>query len=159
MNGWEIIRQTFATLWAHKLRSFLTMFGIIWGIASVIILVGLGRGFSAQQKANMKTLGTDLMIIWGGRTSEQAGGFAAGRTIDLTMDDARIIREQCPRIKGVSPEIRKPVSEVSAFNQASRPVRGVWPEYQGFRSLEVAQGRLMAEDDERDARRVVVLGD
>ena len=159
MNGWEIIRQTFATLWAHKLRSFLTMFGIIWGIASVIILVGLGRGFSEQQKKQMKTLGTDLMIIWGGRTSEQAGGFAAGREIDLTMDDARIIREQCPRIKGVSPEIRKAVSEVSAFNQALRPVRGVWPEYQDFRSLEVAQGRLMADADERDGRRVVLLGD
>src|SRR5689334_12546880 len=102
MNLAEIIRQTFATLRAHKLRSFLTMFGIIWGIASVILLVGLGRGFSHDQETRMKTLGTDLIIIWGGRTSEQAGGYAAGREIQLTMEDAEVIKKQCPKIKAVS---------------------------------------------------------
>jgi putative ABC transport system permease protein len=158
MNLLEVVRQTFSTLRAHKLRSFLTMFGIIWGIASVIVLVGLGRGFSRDQRNRMKTLGTDLIIIWGGRTSEQAGGYAAGRQIDLTIDDAEVIKEQCPKIKAVSPEIRKPVSEVSAYNSAARPVRGVWPEYQDFRSLNLEQGRLMNDDDEAQARRVVVLG-
>src|SRR5215472_13752625 len=125
MNVLDILRQTLSTFRAHKMRSFLTMFGIIWGIASVIILVGLGRGFSKDQRDHMRTLGTDLMIIWGGRTSEQAGGYAAGREINLTMDDAQIIRQQCPRIKAVSPEIRRIVSETSPYNQASRPVRGV----------------------------------
>jgi ABC-type antimicrobial peptide transport system permease subunit len=61
---------------AHKLRSFLTMFGIIWGITSVILLVGLGKGFSRDQKERLKTIGVDLAIVWGGRTSEQAGGYA-----------------------------------------------------------------------------------
>ena len=80
MNLREIAKQTLATLRAHKMRSFLTMFGIVWGIASVIILVGLGMGFSKDQKKRMETLGKDLVIIWGGRTSAQAGGLAAGRT-------------------------------------------------------------------------------
>ena len=62
MNLWDTIRQTLGAIFAHKMRSFLTMFGIIWGISSVILLVGFGRGFSAQQKANMKSLGTDLVI-------------------------------------------------------------------------------------------------
>src|SRR5882724_13402419 len=99
MNLNELFRQTYTSITAHKMRSFLTMFGIIWGIASVILLVGFGRGFSAQQKANMKTLGTDIAIIWGGRTSDQAGGYAAGRTIQLIADDAIAIQKECPKIR------------------------------------------------------------
>src|SRR5271166_4522034 len=117
MNVFDILRQTLATLRAHKMRSFLTMFGIIWGIASVILLVGLGLGFSKDQKKRMETLGKDLVIIWGGRTSSQVGGLAAGRQVS-----------------------------------------GVWPAYQDFRSLLVSEGRLMTEEDEEEARRVVILG-
>src|SRR5438270_11193008 len=94
----EILRQALATFRAHKLRSFLTMFGIVWGIASVIILVGLGKGFSIDQRARMKTLGTDLVIVWGGRTSDQAGGYAAGREIRLSVNDASHIKQDCYRI-------------------------------------------------------------
>ncbi|HEV2113891.1 MAG TPA: ABC transporter permease [Terriglobales bacterium] len=158
MNLWEITRQTFATFRAHKLRSFLTMFGVIWGIASVIVLVGLGRGFSKDQQDRMRTLGTDLAVIWGGRTSEQAGGYAAGREVKLDVGDAEAIKAECPRIAAVSPELRRSVSEVSSFNQAARNVRGVWPEYQSFRSINVGEGRLMNEDDEAHAQRVVLLG-
>ena len=158
MNLWDTIRQTLGAIFAHKMRSFLTMFGIIWGISSVILLVGFGRGFSAQQKANMKSLGTDLVIIWGGRTSDQAGGYAAGRTIQLIADDAIAIQKECSKIRYVSPEVRRGVNEVSRFNQAARPVRGVWPIYQSFRSINVGVGRLMTDDDENESRRVVLLG-
>ncbi len=74
MNLTEILRQTISTFRSHKMRLFLTMFGIVWGISSVILLVGLGRGFSADQKRRMRTLGKDLVIVWGGRTSSQVGG-------------------------------------------------------------------------------------
>lgn len=158
MNLREIIRQTLGAIRAHKMRSFLTMFGIVWGITSVVLLVGLGRGFSRDQKERMKTLGLDLVIMWGGRTSTQAGGYAAGRRIRLNVEDARTIRRECYLIKTVSPEIIRPAQEVSAFNAANRPVRGVWPEYQRFRSLKPSEGRLMVDDDEAQARRVVVLG-
>src|SRR3954452_21835193 len=109
MNLLETLRETFATLRAHKLRSFLTMFGIIWGIASVILLVGLGRGFSKQQKEQLKTIGVDLAIIWGGRTSAQAGGYAAGRPIRLSVEDAELIKREAFLIKTVSPELRRSV--------------------------------------------------
>jgi putative ABC transport system permease protein len=158
MNLREVLRQTLGAIRAHKMRSFLTMFGIVWGIASVILLVGLGQGFSKDQKDRMKALGTDLAIIWGGRTSSQAGGYAAGREIRLSIDDVRRIKEECYLIKSVSPELRRNVPEVSHYNSANRAVRGVWPEFQRFRSLKVSEGRLMTEDDEREARRVVVLG-
>ncbi len=158
MSLYEVLRQTLATLRAHKLRSFLTMFGIVWGIASVILMVGLGKGFSRDQKERMKSLGTDLVIVWGGRTSMQAGGYAAGREIQLQVRDAHLIREECHRVKNVSPELRRAVFQVSEFNSANRPVRGVWPEFQNFRSLRPGEGRLINQEDERQARRVVLLG-
>jgi putative ABC transport system permease protein len=158
LNILEVMRQTASSIAAHKLRSFLTMFGIIWGITSVILLVGLGKGFSRDQKEHLKTIGVDLAIIWGGRTSEQAGGYAAGRPVRLSISDAYLIKQEAYLIKTVSPELRRSVTEVSRYNGASRPVRGVWPEYQRFRSLQVQEGRLMSDDDEKEGRRVVVLG-
>ena len=158
MNLLEILRQTVGTFRAHKMRSFLTMFGIIWGIASVIILVGLGKGFMVDQKEHMKTLGKDLVIVWGGRTSSQIGGLAAGREITLTIDDARLIRDECYYVKNVSPELRRTIPEVSQFNSANRGVVGMWPAYQDFRSLLLGEGRLITDDDERDGQRVIVLG-
>jgi len=154
----EIFRQAVATFRAHKLRTFLTMFGLVWGIASVIILVGLGRGFVVDQKKHMETLGKDLVIVWGGRTSTQVGGRAAGREIRLNVDDAELIRDECYLVKNVSPELRRNIPEVSQFNSANRGVVGMWPSYQDFRSLKVSEGRLITDDDERDGRRVLVLG-
>jgi len=154
----EIYRQAFATFRAHKMRTFLTMFGIVWGIASVILLVGLGRGFTVDQKKHMETLGKDLVIMWGGRTSSQIGGLAAGREITLLVDDARLIRDECYLVKTVSPELRRQVPEVSAFNSANRGVVGMWPSYQDFRSLKLDSGRLITDEDEREGQRVVVLG-
>ena len=158
MTFTEIFRQAFATFRAHKMRTFLTMFGIVWGIASVILLVGLGRGFTVDQKKHMETLGKDLVIVWGGRTSSQVGGLAAGREVTLVIDDARLIRDECYLVKNVSPEMRREIPEVSAFNSANRGVVGMWPAYQDFRSLKLESGRLITDEDEREARRVVVLG-
>src|SRR5580698_222748 len=154
----EILRQAFATFRAHKMRTFLTMFGIVWGIASVIILVGLGRGFSVDQKRHMQTLGKDLVIVWGGRTSAQAGGRAAGREIHLNVDDADLIRDECYLVHYVSPELRRTIPEVSQYNLANRGVVGMWPAYQNFRSLQISEGRLITDDDEHEGRRVLVLG-
>jgi putative ABC transport system permease protein len=158
MNLLEIMRQVFSTFRAHKMRSFLTMFGIIWGIASVIILVGLGTGFNRDQKERWKALGTDMLIMWGGRTSAQAGGLAAGREITLTIDDARLLKSEAYLAKRLSPELRANVPEVSAFNSANREVVGIWPEYQQIRSVEVGEGRLISERDEAQAQRVAILG-
>src|SRR6185369_1404984 len=92
------------------------------------------------------------------RTSAQVGGRAAGREIHLNVDDARLIRDECYLVKNVSPELRRSIPEVSQFNSASRGVVGMWPSYQDFRSLLLEEGRLITEDDEREGRRVVILG-
>ena len=154
----EILKQTLAALWETKLRSFLTMFGIVWGIVSVILLVGLGIGFSVQQHKQLQSIGTDIAILFGGRTAMPSGGYAAGRDVRMNIGDAIAIRDGAPLIKTVSPELRRTVTEVSQWNASSRPVRGVWPDYQRFRSLSVEQGRLMNADDEHNAARVVILG-
>jgi putative ABC transport system permease protein len=154
----EIFKQTLTALWENKLRSFLTMFGIVWGITSVIVLVGLGIGFNNDQKQRLHTIGTDIAIYFGGKTGAQAGGYAAGRDIRLTVGDAIAIQERATLVKTVSPELRRTVSEVSQWNASSRAVRGVWPEYQRFRSLEVEQGRLMSAQDEANGERVILLG-
>src|ERR1700683_4160500 len=146
MNLLEITRQTLATFEANKMRVFLTMFCILWGIASVILLVGLGRGFSVDQQKRMETLGKDLVIIWGGRTSSQVGGLAAGREITLTVDDARVIRDECYLVKNVSPELRRAIPQVSQFNSANREVVGMWPAFQTFRSLALGEGRLITRE-------------
>ncbi len=154
----EILHQTIAALWDNKLRSILTMFGIVWGITSVILLVGLGIGFNIQQKEQLKTIGTDIAIIFGGKTGMPSGGYAAGRDMRLTIDDVVAIQREASLVKNVSPELRRTVSEVSAWNASSRAVRGVWPEYQNFRSLKTEQGRLFTQADEDQARRVILLG-
>ena len=154
----EIFRQTLAALWENKLRSFLTMFGIVWGITSVILLVGLGIGFGIDQRDRLKSIGTDIAICFAGKTAMPSGGYAAGRNIRLNVDDAVAIQQLAPLVKTVSPELRRTVSEVSQWNAASRAVRGVWPEYQRFRSLSVEEGRLMTAADEASGERVVLLG-
>ncbi|MDQ2924091.1 MAG: ABC transporter permease [Acidobacteriota bacterium] len=154
----EILKQTLSALWDAKLRSFLTMFGIIWGITSVILLVGLGIGFGIDQQKHLQSIGTDIAICFGGKTGLPAGGYAAGRDVALTVDDAIAIQQLAPLVKTVSPELRSTVSEVSQWNAASRAVRGVWPEYQRFRSLTAEQGRLFTPDDEANGARVIVLG-
>jgi len=155
----EIFKQTLRSLWETKLRSFLTMFGIVWGITSVILLVGLGIGFNKDQQARMKNLGTDIAIIWGGKTGAQAGGYAAGRDIRLNAGDAVAIRDRASLVIHVSPEITRSVAEVSQWNAANRAVRGVWPDYQQFRSLRLSEGRLMTDEDEDNGQRVALLGD
>jgi hypothetical protein len=134
MPIFEIFRQTIFALWETRLRNFLTMFGIIWGIASVILLVGLGIRFGIDQRDHLRSIGTDIAICFSGKTAMPSGGYAAGRDIALTIDDAIAIQPNAPLVKNVSHELLNTVSEVSAWNAASRAVRGVWPEYQHFRA-------------------------
>src|SRR5258708_35642022 len=113
----EIFKQTLTALWENKLRSFLTMFGIVWGITSVILLVGLGIGFNIDQKQRLRSIGTDIAIFFGGKTGAQAGGYAAGRDIRLTVDDAIAIQPQPSLRKTVSPQLRPTLSGVSQSNR------------------------------------------
>ncbi len=90
----ELFSQVVTSLLRNKLRSFLTMAGIAWGVASIVLIVAMGDGFKQGQRNNTKQLGENIVILFGGRTEGQAGGQRAGRRVRLTYDDVRIPIEQ-----------------------------------------------------------------
>src|SRR4026209_1880940 len=113
----QALVQSWQNLLANKLRSFLTMFGILWGVISVVILSATGEGFRRGNERVLMELGRNVVIVWGGRTSMQAGGERAGRRINLTVDDARALARDSDMVAVVSPEIQRGAIRVkSAFN-------------------------------------------
>jgi putative ABC transport system permease protein len=154
----EIFRQVFSNLRANKLRSFLTMFGILWGVISVVILSATGEGFQRGNQHVLEELGKNIAIVWGSRTSMQAGGQRAGRQILLTVDDARALARDSSLIEVVSPEIQRRLTLKSAFNSASLGVTGIEPQYQAIRTLDIERGRNFRFTDEERALRVAIIG-
>src|SRR2546430_564384 len=138
----EILEQVFSNLRANKLRSFLTMFGILWGVISVVILSATGEGFRRGNDKVLMELGKNIAIVWGARTGMQAGGERAGHPILLTLDDVRALQTESNMIAVVSAEIQKgSVSVKSAYNAAAIQVDGIEPQYQDIRTIEVDRGR------------------
>jgi putative ABC transport system permease protein len=155
----EVLTQVLQNLRANKLRSVLTMFGIAWGVISVVILQATGEGFQRGNQRVLEELGKNIGIVWGGRTSMQAGGERAGREIRLTLEDARALASQSRLIAVVSPEIERGGAKVkSAFNSASLDVTGIEPQYQRIRTLDIDRGRAFTTEDEANARRVAIIG-
>src|SRR3982750_2873647 len=92
----DLIGDVLRTLWAHKLRTLLTMFGIAWGIVSIVLMVAAGEGLRVGQAKQAETLGKDIMIVFHGRTSLQAGGQRAGREVQWEDRDVPYVQEQSP---------------------------------------------------------------
>jgi len=155
----ELFGQVVSSLLRNKLRSFLTMAGIAWGIASIVLIVAMGDGFKEGQRKNTRQLGENIVIIFPGRTEMQVGGQRAGRRVRITYDDIRDIRAECWRVKQVVGELQNGIRATSPYNSGSFTVNGVEPLYSRIRTIPIAEGRFLNERDERDARRVCVLGD
>jgi putative ABC transport system permease protein len=153
-----LLRQTAANVWRHKLRSFLTMFGIAWGIASLVLMSSLCDGFRVGQRKNMRQLGDSIVMVWGGRTERQAGGQRAGRWIGLYQRDVGVIREQCPLVQVVAGEVKQEGFASSEFNSGRFLTLGVTPEYLQLRSFPVSVGRTIDPADVQEGRRVCILG-
>ncbi len=155
----ELFSDTMRTLWTHKLRTALTMFGIAWGIVSIVLMVAAGEGLRVGQKRAAETLGKDLMIVFAGRTSMQAGGMRAGRPLQWLDTDHIFIKEQSPSCEYVMPELGQGGTPVrSRYNSASLRVTGSLPEFAYIRSIDVAEGRYPSWEDENAGRRVALLG-
>src|SRR3954466_1470248 len=155
----EAVTQSIQNLRANKLRSFLTMFGILWGMISVVVLSATGEGFRRGNDQVLRELGKNIAIVWGGRTSLQAGGERAGREIRLTIDDARAIAAESSMVAVVSPEIeRGAVKGKSSYNAATARVAGIEPQYQDIRTIELEYGRNFTARDEEQVSRVAIVG-
>src|SRR5437660_7228565 len=158
MSFTDLLRDTLATLWAHKRRTLLTMFGIAWGIISITIMVAAGEGLGDGIKKNQETFGKDVMIVFAGRTSMQAGGMRSGRLIRWLEDDYIQVAEEAPACKYVMPELGNDVQVRSLFNSGTIPVVGALPAFSDIRSVAPAQGRFYNDEDNAEARNVVFLG-
>src|SRR5436190_18870263 len=124
----EAFTQSIQNLRANKLRSVLTMFGILWGMISVVVLSATGEGFRRGNDKVLLELGKNIGIVWGGRTSLQAGGERAGREIQLTIDDVRAIAAESSLVAVASPELEGGgVTTQSAYSAATARVAAIDP--------------------------------
>ena len=155
----NILAQVFRSIGANKLRSFLTMFGIAWGVASLLLLIGLGEGFRSGQRRGLSELGTDVIMIWGGTIPVLPEQHVGMHPYKLTVSDADAIRAGAPDVRNVTSFIqRSDLKQVSEFSSAGGQVMGVDLNYPEIRHLPLAQGRFLNQDDVTHRTQVVVLG-
>jgi putative ABC transport system permease protein len=156
----DIFGQTLRTLWGHKLRSFLTMFGIAWGVFSLLLLVGLGEGFRSGNKKGFDTLGVNVMFIWSGRAPVMQGSFTSLRQYYLTYRDYLDILRDCKSVAAAAPIIQRgDLRAVSDFFQASGQILGTPALLNQIRYLPIKEGRWLNDLDDAQKRTVIVLGD
>jgi len=155
----DIFVQIFRNLWAHKLRSFLTMFGIAWGVGSLLLLVGVGEGFRSGNKREMAEFGKDIMFLFPGRAPAVKGNMNSARSYLLTYQDYLDIRYQGAHVRNAAPLIaRSDLHEVSEFASASGEILGTEPQLNEISYLPLKEGRWLNEMDGAQRRNVIVLG-
>jgi len=155
----DILAQIFRNLWAHKLRSFLTMFGIAWGVGSLLLLVGVGEGFRSGNRREMAEFGKDIMFIFPGRAPAVKGSMNSARSYLLTYDDYVDIRKEAPHVRNACPMLsRNDLHQVSEFANASGEILGVEHQLNQISYLPLQEGRWLNEMDDTQKRNVIVLG-
>ena len=155
----ELIQQSWAALSRNRLRSALTMLGITWGVISVVLLLAFGRGLGGGVAAAMGNMGNNVIVIWPGQTSMQAGGQRAGRSVHLEYADVEAIRSDVPIVRAVSAESCSDFGYKIGTRVISLTTRGVELPYGTMRKLmDLEDGRYFEEGDFTNHRRVVILG-
>ena len=153
------LRIALRALARNKLRAFLTMLGIIIGVGAVIAMVAIGEGAKATIRAQIASLGTNVLIIMPG-TSNQAGVRAGFGSVNTLVDgDARAILSEVRAVAYVSPVLRRPEQLVAGNLNWGTLTQGVAPEFQQIREWEIAEGRFLHDGDMESAAKVVVLGE
>src|SRR5205814_8995335 len=135
----DIFGQTLRTLWAHKLRSFLTMFGIAWGVGSLLLLVGLGEGFRSGQRRQLETIGKNIMFIYGGRIpSGEAGSPTISQPYHLTFSDYEAINANANMVGNITHILqRNDIRAVREYTSTNGQVFGVLPAYGTIRTIQM----------------------
>ena len=154
----ELISQGWQSLMRNRLRSALTMLGIGWGVVSVVLLLAYGQGLGGCVLHAFLNMGNNVIVIWPGQTSMQAGGQRAGKAVKYELEDVEAIRDEVPIVRAVSGEIDRDFGFKIGTRVVSLQVRGVDMPYGQMRKLVLADGRYFTESDFADHRRVVILG-
>jgi putative ABC transport system permease protein len=155
----EIILEAWIALKRNVTRSMLTMLGIVWGIATVTLLIAYGNSFRSVLVHGFDAFGKSVVIAWPGQTSEQPGGQRAGKKVLLEQADLDMVRQTAPLVKHVCLEtVRRPGIAYGDRMSGTAPVRGVCPEYGEMRNEVPSEGRWINAEDELERRRVIFLG-
>jgi putative ABC transport system permease protein len=153
----DTLGQVFRAIMANKLRSFLTMFGIAWGVFSLLVLVGLGEGFREGQHKELAQFGTDVVMVFNSTIPALANQHTGMRPYELTLRDEADIR-RLPEIRGVTAELaRSDPYEVSQWANTSGHLSGTEADYPAVRYLPIATGRYFDDQDVRESRRVAFI--
>jgi putative ABC transport system permease protein len=154
----DLLLQAWDALKRNPTRSFLTMLGIVWGIATVTLLISYGNGFRSVLVSGFDAFGKSAVICWPGQTSETAGGERAGKPIRLEQADVDVVRIEAPLVKHVCLEtVNRPAIQYQE-RVATAAVRGVCAEYGEIRNEVPSEGRWISNEDYGERRRVAVLG-
>ena len=154
----NLFRQAYEALRHNRRRSVLTMLGMAWGIATVVLLLAYGTGFETGLWAAFRSFGTNLIFIFPGRTSMQVGGTKAGSEVRLTMKDFEHIQAEVPLLKRMSPEAFKQCTVAYGARSGNYPVSGVYANYPRMRRMEFADGAAFSEADDFTHTRVAFIG-
>ncbi len=155
----QIILEAWTALKRNRTRSVLTMLGIVWGIATVTLLIAYGNSFRSILVNGFNAFGKGAVICWPQQTSEQPGGQRAGKKVVLEKEDVELVKETAPLVKHACLEtVRRPGIAYEDRMAGTAPVRGVCPEYGEMRNEVPAEGRWISPLDELERRRVIFLG-
>jgi putative ABC transport system permease protein len=154
----ELILQSWAALRRNRMRSALTMLGISWGVVSLVLLLAFGEGLGGGIMAAVGSLGNNVIVIWPGQTSMQAGGQRAGRKIHYEYEDIQALRAEVPIIRAVSAESTSDFGFKTGTRVVSIQTRGVEFPYLSMRKIQAAEGRNIEEGEFASRKPVVVLG-
>jgi putative ABC transport system permease protein len=155
----QIILEAWIALKRNVTRSLLTMLGIVWGIATVTLLIAYGNSFRSVLVNGFDAFGRSVVIGWPGQTSEQPGGQRAGKKVVLEQADVDMIKETAPLVKYVCREtVRRPGIAYQDRLVGTSAIRGVCPEYGEMRNEVPSEGRWINSSDELERRRVCFLG-
>jgi putative ABC transport system permease protein len=154
----DIFGQAVEAMRHNGRRTAITIVGMAWGIATVVLLLAYGAGFGQAFENIFAQFGTNMIGVFPGRTSEQAGGAKAGVQVRLTQDDVERIEETVPGILRVSPVMWKTVPVQNDLRSYTWEVDGITPELQSIQRMELAEGRLLTESDVQQRAHVAVIG-
>lgn len=159
MNVRSVFTEAAGALRFNRQRSLLTMASLSWGVACFVILYSYGEGFGRALKVSFQAVGQDLVLMFGGQTSMQAGGERAGHRIRLELSDAEAIRENVPLASAVSAEIMVRGANVTrGYRQQNLSVRAVEEPYGRIRNMSLSSGRWISGEDVVTKARVAILG-
>jgi len=154
----ELIHQSWDALTRNRLRSILTMMGIVWGLTTVVLLLGYGQSVSAGVLNAFLGIGNNVIMVWEGQTSMQAGGQRAGKRILFKYDDVEAIREEAPLVRLVSGEWDDNFGYKYGDRVVTVQTKAVQYPYGEMRKLNIAEGRYFEESDFSEHRHVLIVG-